>query len=419
MRTILSGLFIFIVFFASAQRACVSSEYLEQQVNRDPSLSARIAGVEKFIKAQAQFHHSAKENAGLVIKIPVVVHVIYNTDAQNISDAQIKSQIDALNRDFRKLNADTVNTPERFKPFAADIQIEFALATADPAGRSTTGIVRKKTNVGFWTYDDKIKYSKQGGDDAWDAHSYLNIWVGNLTGLQAYTSIVGCAPELDGIVSATNVFGTFNVSGQFNMGRTMVHEAGHWLGLKHIWGDTYCGDDLINDTPKQGNFTAGCPNGFRSSCDNGTMGDMYMNYMDYTNDACLNLFTQGQKERMRSMFNTGGPRNSFLISRGLNQPWTEAAPVVIDNPTSENVRATASIKFYPNPAISEIAIDFENSQSWIGKRITILNMNGTSMIAATINAKGQKINITGLRPGIYFIEGENGTHKVRERFLKM
>lgn len=419
MRTILSGLFIIIAFIASAQRACVSAEYLEQQRIQDPSISARIAAVEKFIKVQSQSHQSNRENAGTLIKIPVVVHVVYKTDAQNISDAQIKTQIDALNRDFRRLNADTVNTPARFKALSADVQIEFALATADPAGRATTGIVRKKTNVGFWTYDDKIKYSKQGGDDAWDAKSYLNMWVGNLSGLQAYTSVLGCKAELDGVVVCSNVFGTMNVLGQFNMGRTVVHEVGHWLGLKHIWGDTYCGDDLIDDTPKQGNFTSGCPNGFLSSCDNGALGDMYMNYMDYTNDACLNLFTQGQKNRMRSMFNEGGPRNSLLSSKGLNQPWTTEAPVVVETPAGENNQVNGSLRFYPNPAINEISVDFDFNQTWIGKRFTIVNMNGTAMMAAAINAKGQKINISALKPGMYFLEGENGNQKVRERFVKM
>ena len=97
-----------------------------------------------------------------------------------------------------------------------------------------------------------------------------------------------------------------------------MHEVGHWLGLKHIWGDTYCGDDLIEDTPLQGNFTPGCPTGFRTSCSNGTTGDMYMNYMDFTNDACLNLFTEGQKEKMLSLFTAGGPRNSILSSKGLS-----------------------------------------------------------------------------------------------------
>src|ERR1043165_4981181 len=100
------------------------------------------------------------------------------------------------------------------------------------------------------------------------------------------------------------------------MGRTAVHEVGHWLGLKHIWGDAACGDDLVEDTPPQGWYTQGCPTGFHSSCNNGVMGDMYMNYMDYTSDACMNLFTAGQKQRMRALFATGGARASLLQSKG-------------------------------------------------------------------------------------------------------
>ena len=108
------------------------------------------------------------------------MHVLYNVASQNISDAQIKSQIDALNRDFRKQNFDTTSTPARFKTIAADMQIEFVLATADPMGRPTNGVVRKQTNVTEWKMDDKIKFTAQGGDDAWDSKYYLNFWVGNM-----------------------------------------------------------------------------------------------------------------------------------------------------------------------------------------------------------------------------------------------
>ena len=277
MRTFVLGICILFALQAMAQRECAGSIYLEQQTAIDPSLPVKINAVENFIKQQS----FAKMEGGEanVIRIPVVVHVLYRTDAQNISDLQIKSQLDVLNNDFRRRNADSNKTPERFRQLAADVQIEFVLATADPDGRATTGIIRKKTNVTDWKTDDKIKFSAQGGDDAWDSRQYLNIWIGNLGQILGYSSVPGGAPEKDGIAINTSAFGTINVSAPYHLGRTAVHEMGHWLGLRHIWGDTYCGDDLVDDTPKQGNFTSGCPSRFRSTFNNGTTtGDMYMNY---------------------------------------------------------------------------------------------------------------------------------------------
>ncbi|HTM92147.1 MAG TPA: hypothetical protein VL095_07010, partial [Flavisolibacter sp.] len=178
MRTILSGICLFIATIAFAQRECASSAYIDQLKSVDPSFAAKINEIENFVRRQ-KTAKELEQAAPNVIVIPVVVHVLYKTPAQNISDEQIKSQIDALNRDFRRRNADTSNTPLRFKSFAADVQIEFALATADPRGRATTGIVRKATNVTRWSSDDKIKFSSQGGDDAWDSRYYLNFWVGD------------------------------------------------------------------------------------------------------------------------------------------------------------------------------------------------------------------------------------------------
>jgi hypothetical protein len=413
MRTVLSGICLLLSIIVFAQRECASSLYLDQQKSFDPSLSNKLNEIERFISNQ---NFSAKANGEfgpVIIKIPVVIHVLYSKDYQNISDAQIQSQIDALNKDFRRRNADTVNTPERFKQLAADVQIEFALATADPKGRATTGVIRKQTSVKYWSADDKIKFSSQGGDDAWDSHSYLNFWVGDLSTLLGYSSAMGGAAEKDGVVINYTTFGTINISGVYNLGRTATHEVGHWLGLKHIWGDTYCGDDAVDDTPKQGNFTAGCPSGFRSSCSNGTMGDMYMNYMDFTNDACMNLFTQGQKQRMLALFSQGGPRASLLSSKGLSQPWNFEAPAPEVITTS-----THKFSFYPNPTSGEIVLQFEDAD-WIGKTVSIISVNGTVLSRIQIGSKAQRINIASLKAGMYFIQGENGDQKIREKLVKL
>jgi len=411
MRTFLLGVGIFITSCVMAQRQCASSGYNDIQLASDPAFVSRTASIENFIRQKHILLARENGEGAMIIRIPVVVHVIYKNEAQNISDAQIKSQIDALNRDFRRTNADTVNTPARFKSRAADVQIEFALATADPLGRPTTGIVRKKTNVNNWMLDDKIKSSAQGGDDGWDSRYYLNIWTGNLFSLLGFSSLPAGQPDKDGVVIHYNAFGTLNTPAPYEMGRTTVHEIGHWLGLKHIWGDTYCGDDLVDDTPKQGNFTSGCPNSFRSSCSNGTLGDMYMNYMDYTSDACMNLFTEGQKERMLRLFDSGGPKASFLSSKGLMAPWAEAPPV-----TGQD--SSVKINFYPNPVKNKLTFHFENT-SWVGQKIYIYGVNGSLQNTFTINSTTQTLNVASWASGMYFIQVSNGKTRIREKIMKL
>jgi len=411
MRTVLSGICLFITSIVFAQRECATSTYIDQQKSADPSFTTRINDIENFVRSQKVGFRELGQVAPTVITIPVVVHVLYKTPAQNISDEQIRSQIIALNNDFRRKNADTINTPTRFKPVAADVQIEFQLATADPMGRATNGIIRKVTNVSRWSTDDKIKFSSSGGDDAWDSHSYLNIWVGELTSLLGYSGVPGAASaEKDGVVINYIAFGTIGVAAPYELGRTATHEIGHWLGLKHTWGDSYCGDDLVDDTPKQGNFTTGCPSTFISSCNNGEMGDMYMNYMDFTNDACMNLFTTGQKLRMLSLFKDGGPRNSLLYSKALNQPWVTELPA--ETPES-------SFRLYPNPTNGVMILDFGSTQSWIGKTISIVNINGATVLKVQITSKTQTLNLYQLKTGMYFIQGENDSQKLRQKFIRL
>jgi hypothetical protein len=418
MRTFLLGSILLIATMAHAQRACLSSEYMAKQVAEDASYTKKLAEVEKFIQSSSGSSNiimsTARAGAEMVIKIPVVVHVLYNTQDQNISDEQIKSGLEALNRDFRRNNSDTGNTPERFKNIAADVQIEFYLATADSRGRSTSGIIRKHTSITDFKMDDKIKFSSQGGSDAWDSKNYLNIWIGNMRNLLGYSSSPGSDPAKDGVVITPKAFGTINVPAPYHLGRTAVHEVGHWLGLRHIWGETYCGDDMVDDTPKQGGYTTGCPTSFRTSCSNGEAGDMYMNYMDFTDDACMNLFTIGQKSRMRSLFNDGGPRYSLLLSKGLEEPWLAESPLP---PVQEIIPVKQEIKIFPNPAVNEIKILV--SDVWLGAEIRIQSLSGTVIQRIRINSNTTRIYINTLTPGVYLISGEVSGEKIRSKFIKL
>lgn len=399
MRTFLLLLFLYYGYTVQAQNRCATIDYLQTSRFAYKSADRTVTNTQTIRKIQA-----SQKNIGEmdIIHIPTVVHLLYNNPSQNISDAQIISGIEALNRDFRRKAADTVNTPQRFKGLADDVQIEFGLATTDPSGRKTTGIVRKPTSRIGWATDDKMKRASQDGDDGWDSKSYLNIWVVNLIGSSGYASMPGSAADVDGVVINFNSFGTINTVAPFNMGRTAVHEVGHWLGLKHIWGDAQCGDDGVDDTPQQGFFTKGCPSGFRSSCNNGESGDMYMNFMDYTDDACMNLFTKGQRNRMRSLFIEGGARAALLQSKGLSEPWANEVPL-----------PSGDASLYPNPALEKITVRVNNSL--IGKKLSLFNSQGQLQKSLVIDSSQQSISVADLKPGVYILKGEGFVQK----FIKL
>ncbi|WP_276481324.1 M43 family zinc metalloprotease [Paraflavitalea pollutisoli] len=314
-----------------AQRTCGVQFEPDHAKLTDKGRYLRYQQLEKRIQDFSKSEQAGGVGARLLtasstIIIPVVVHVVHTGTAigtgTNISDAQIQSQITVLNEDFRRLNANRTNTPAGFLGVAADPNIEFRLACVDPTGAATNGITRtsSSTSFGISNYNN-IKSTAAGGHDGWPSDKYLNIWVGNITaflGVSSWPFDQSTSPQLDGVVIGATYFGTTgSATAPFHLGRTATHEVGHWLSLYHIWGsnnpsDASCSDsDDCSDTPNQADANGGCPSS-ASSCSNG--GDMFMNYMDYTDDACMNLFTNGQKSRMRAMFATGGPRASFITN---------------------------------------------------------------------------------------------------------
>lgn len=314
--------FLLLAFQASAQhRSCAAEEVLARQLLENPAMLQEIQNIENHTQ---QFIQSGAAGERAVVTIPVVVHVVWYNSAQNISDAQILSQIDVLNADFRRTNADAANTPGAFQGVAADCEVEFCMATQDPSGNATTGIQRRQTTVNGFSTNDNVKFFSTGGLDIWDRNKYLNLWVCNLSGgLLGYAQFPGGPASTDGVVCDYAYFGTINATPPFDKGRTATHEVGHWLNCYHIWGDdgTSCnGTDSVSDTPNQADENYGCPTFPQISCSNGPNGDMFMNYMDYTDDACMNLFTTGQKNRMQALFNAGGARVSLKTSTGCQPP---------------------------------------------------------------------------------------------------
>lgn len=313
---------------AQYRRNCSTMDHLEEQIEANPAVKYRMRDVE--IRTTENVRAARADMLGEVV-IPVVVHVVYNTPTQNISDEQIFSQIDVLNEDFGRLNRDRFNTPSVFSQVAVSSKIRFRLANRDPYGNPTNGITRKATQQRLFSPSDNgVKYSAMGGVDAWDTQSYLNIWVTDLgNGMLGYAQFPGGGrTETDGVVIGYKFFGTTGtVVSPFDLGRTCTHEVGHWLNLKHIWGDGPCNvDDLVADTPPVGDAHYGCVTQ-ATACDGSPA--MVSNFMDYTDDACMNLFSFGQAERMRSLFAPGGFRRTLLFSNALT---VEAAPVATTAP---------------------------------------------------------------------------------------
>ena len=303
----------------SAQRNCGSMDYLQQQIAADPTR----ATVLQMIDQHADWFSNTGQ-AKVVVTIPVVFHVVYANTAQNITDAKIQAQVAQLNADFARLNSDAGNTPAAFAPLGANTEIQFCLAQRDPSGNASTGIVRRSTTTASFSDNDNVKFTSSGGSDAWPSSSYLNFWSANLSGgLLGYAQFPGGPASTDGVVCLYSSIGSIASPGTaspFNLGRTATHEIGHWLNLRHIWGDANCGSDLVSDTPTQQTSNGGCPSFPHTTCSNGANGDMFMNYMDYSDDNCMNIFTTGQSTRMNALFGTGGSRVSLLTSQGCVPP---------------------------------------------------------------------------------------------------
>lgn len=397
-----------------AQKNCSSTAYQQEQLKQDPAIIQRINQVESFINRSIEGNGVAARGDEAIIKIPVVIHILYHYPSEKITDQQVFSQIAALNKCFRRKSADTINTPSYFRPMAADCGIEFQLAISDPKRRATTGIVRKYTPITQWQADDKMKFTNEMGDDAWDPASYLNIWVCNLDRVAGYASLPGGIMSKDGLVIGFSTFGTIKVMSGYEMGKTAVHETGHWLGLKHLWGDTYCGDDGVGDTPKQAGYNIECPGVINITCGNGPYGDMYMNYMDLTNDACMNLFTQGQKARMRGMFDPGGPRSSLLLSKGLNPPLSSEIELPEEDPKWLHPQ------LYPNPATTQLTLDLSYDTRWLGKNLKIINIQGQTIMNVTVTTKNQPIDISRLQPGVYLLAAkQDDGQSMKLKFVKL
>ncbi len=359
---------------------------------------------------------SSTNNPNVIYYIPVVVHVLWNTSGQNISDAQIQSQIDVLNEDYSRTNANAASTPGAFSGVASGTNFRFCLATVDPGGAITTGIERKQTNITEFQTDDKMKFNSTGGLNAWDVNRYLNIWVCNMADdILGYAETPDVIPHTNtfGVVIAYNAFGrTGTATSPYNLGRTGTHEVGHFFNLLHVWGDDNgaCNNfgDGVADTPDQAEETYNCVNfPLLDNCSSTYPGVMFMNYMDYSDDACMNMFTAGQAMRMYDEISNYYP--TLLNSNGCG------------NVGIDDANGGISFEIYPNPSVGLVNLEFPSAGiNGVEANIVISNSLGEIVLNGKYNLSSREklqLNLAGFTKGIYVISFRNEKFVANKRII--
>jgi hypothetical protein len=399
---------VFIPFMAFGQRNCSTHSNLKAYWELHPEEKTNwYQTLEQFKKEEKNL---VSRIEGEVV-IPVVVHVLYNTDKQNIPDSRIIEQIEALTKDYTATNDDISSVPNAFKPLIGSSGFRFQLANRDPDGNPTNGIRRIFTSRTSFSDNDGMKRASGGGVAPWDTKSYLNIWVCNLgTDLLGYAQFPGPSGGsalTDGVVINYRYFGINGAEAPFDLGRTLTHEVGHWLGLFHIWGDDeeeddVCSfDDEIGDTPLQAVPTYNCRifPFTRDDCTPGNPGIMFMNFMDYTDDACMHMFTQQQHARMNSVLNS--IRAGLKSSKGIS-----TTTGIVSN------RNQLKISIFPNPNNGNFNIDLSLIKDKI-KELKVINILGQS-VWEQINPNNTVANIDlkTKTPGMYWliIQTEDGSY---------
>ncbi len=289
----------------ASRKSCPSEEIRSNLLANDPDAKARYIAIENGTQKFIQARKAGRVLADGTVEIPVVVNVLYRTAAENLSDARIAEQIAVLNKDFGATNSDITKIPSEFSSVAAgDTKVRFRLVKT----------VRKSTTVRTWKTNDAMKKSSTKGIDATDPTQYFNIWiVGSMGGILGYATF----PESsglwnDGVVLAAPYTGVTGATSPYNLGRTATHEVGHYLNLRHIWGDANCGSDLVADTPTQTGANYGKPTyPLMNTCGGVSRSVMFMNYMDYVDDAAMFMFSSGQKDRMQAVLTATGARKGL------------------------------------------------------------------------------------------------------------
>ncbi len=369
----------------SQQRICGNEIFWQTKVSKEKT---------KFTDDLLRMYLSNHEKGSRsLVTIPVVVHVLWFDSSEDISDASINEQIAILNQAFSMSNHDITNVPEEFKSVIGSTKIRFCLASMTPENEPTNGIIRKLTIIPEIGLSDILFDSNAGGSDAWDSDKYLNIWIANtgkiISGFGTYPNQT--PPEKTGVVIHPKYFGKNNHP-KFGLGRTLVHEVGHYLGLNHLWGDdSDCvTDDGVEDTPLQLKSYRGCPNYPQAGC---SPSEMFMNYMDYVDDGCMYFFTKGQSDRMFAAVN--------LFRSGLLNSNIQCI---------KNTPEFEKIHIYPNPSNGSYIVE---SNIAIIEEIVIINQLGQTINPQIIREnENLTFNISNYPDGMYIVKIGNISFKI-------
>lgn len=395
------------VQFSFGQK-CVTPELIKHRESELPGYEQAVQQAFDYAKSQVP---TGSRNSGEVLRLRTVVHIVSTSPQEDLPDSLVYSQIEVLNRDYRRLNPDSVNTRVPFLPVAADAGIEFVLADTDPDGNPTNGITRTNGSpgfLGFTPFDDNVKSAASGGKDPWPTDRYLNIWVCNILmgiGVLGYAYPPADLPNWpagsaadsakQGVVIHYAAFGRnnpFALAPEVAGGRTAVHEVGHYLGLRHIWGDDQglcdgqanAGSDGISDTPDSGDSQQQSCNQNANTCGAGNAGDfpdMIENYMDYSDERCQNMFTREQVDLMRS---------SIEVYRPL---------VKVIYPLFVQSLAYQPLSVYPNPASDRVHLSgFPESL----QMVQIIDLTGRNC-GSLRPVKDGTFTIEDLQPGSYSV----------------
>lgn len=398
---------------------CSQLDAEEQLQKENPNRLAERAAYQKEVDKWVEAHPYDSQKTRATINIPVVVHVLWNKAVENISDAQVLSAVKVLNEDFNRTNADASKTPSLFASLGGVANINWCMAVQDPQGKPTNGIIHKQTTKTGFATDNGAKKNATGGDDAWPTDQYFNVWVVNFTDatLLGYGEFpTGTQTTTHGFCATYKAWGTMGTAAApFDKGRTATHEIGHCFNLNHIWGDEAAcsADDNVTDTPQQKDKNFGTPTfplGTSSAggcCTASDQSSMFMNYMDYTDDGAMNIFTKGQVTRMLAVLSTG-PYSKYNLSKGCTPVATglnefDAASIFNLSPNPTNGLITLTIK----SALEKNAI------------VNVKNILGETMSTISLNALGENVSIdlSHHADGVYFIELINNGKVLTQKLI--